>query len=126
MKKLIFYFSKLLKIVSEAISSFCSKKNINYEFIEENSIIDFEDFDNDTIQKFINEKSDKNKLFLFVKSEDKFFDQIATLKSLNLNLKIQTTFKLFIQLRILKLKQKIFYTKQAIKFYHRFLPVQIL
>ena len=86
-EKTNFLFFKTSKDSQQAISSFCSKKNINYEYIEENSIIDFKDFDSDTIQKFINEKSDKNKLFLFVKSEDKFFDQIATLKSLNLNLR---------------------------------------
>ena len=86
-EKTNFLFFKTSKDSREAISSFCSKKNINYEFVEENSIINFDDYDNYALQKIINEKRDKNKLFLFVKSENKFFDQIATLKSLNLNLK---------------------------------------
>tara|TARA_X000000950_G_scaffold45805_3_gene52238 strand:+ start:5808 stop:8723 length:2916 start_codon:yes stop_codon:yes gene_type:complete len=86
-EKTNFLFFKTSENSREAISSFCSKKNINYEFVEENSIINFENYDNHALQKFINEKRDKKKLFLFVKSENKFFDQIATLKSLNLNLK---------------------------------------
>ena len=82
-----FLFLKTSKDSQQAISSFCIKKNINHEFIEENSVINFENYDNNSLQKIINEKKDENKLFLLVKSENRFFNQIATLKSLNLNLK---------------------------------------
>ena len=40
-EKTNFLFFKTSEDSREAISSFCSKKNINYEFVEENSIINF-------------------------------------------------------------------------------------
>ena len=41
-EKTNFLFFKTSKDSREAISSFCSKKNFNYEFVEENNIINFE------------------------------------------------------------------------------------